>query len=104
MSQILVCESPCNYCNESHSYFLDFKEDGRVLWDYQGCGGYMGRNAENKGKEVKIKEVIQRLKERKKELFERIQSSLYEIEWIDRQAASTLRLVHRKKKKGARIK
>lgn len=69
---ILVREYPCNHCDESHQYFLDFTDDGQILWRYEGCGGLMGRNAESDGKEISAKEAVELLRARRSELWGRI--------------------------------
>lgn len=66
--RFLISTSECNYCSETNQYFYVFHADGSVTIDYEGCGGYQGRNAKCNGESVGRDDALRKLEQRLHEL------------------------------------
>ena len=73
MMRIKVREWQCSMCEETSRKYYCVHDDGTVETEYEGCGGYQGRNAETGGKAVSASHAIEVILERRGEAIGEIE-------------------------------
>ncbi|OGL71314.1 hypothetical protein A3C09_03715 [Candidatus Uhrbacteria bacterium RIFCSPHIGHO2_02_FULL_47_44] len=68
--RFLYATSSCSYCDETNKYYYVFHEDGSVMIEYEGCGGYAGNQAKIDGTNEISEVAVERLEKRLQELYE----------------------------------